>query len=161
MVSILNYGCEIWGFSNAENIERVHRKFCKWYLSVKMSTNNLSLYAELGRYPLYIGRRIRIIKYWLNLYQTKHENCILRTLNAKLRHEIGINPASSNWASKIKEILERSGFYDVCLYPESENIKGFLKNLECRLRDNYINEWNQGLNQSESLTLYKELKHFF
>ena len=161
VVSILNYGCEIWGFSKAENIERVHRKFCKWYLSVKMSTNNLSLYGELGRFPLYIGRQIRIIKYWLNLYQTKHENCILRTLNAKLRHETEINSASSNWASKIKELLERSGFYDVWLYPESVNINVFLKILECRLRDNYINQWNQGLNLSESLTLYKELKQSF
>ena len=126
-----------------------------------MSTNNLSLYGELGRFPLYIGRQIRIIKYWPNLYQTKHENCILRTLNAKLRHEIEINPAPSNWASKTKELLERSGFYDVWLYPESVNINVFLKILECRLRDNYINQWNQGLNQSESLTLYKELKQSF
>ena len=46
---ILNYSCEIWGFSRAENIERVHRKFCKWLINVKMSTNNLSLAGELGR----------------------------------------------------------------------------------------------------------------
>ena len=161
VVSILNYGCEIWGFSNAENIERVHRKFCKWYLNVKMSTSNISLYGELGRFPLYIGRRIRIIKYWLNLYQTKNENCILKTLNAELRHETEINSASSTWSSKIKELLERSGFYDVWLFPESVNINMFLNILQCRLRDNYINEWNQGLNQSQSLTMYKEVKRTF
>ena len=69
VLSILNYACEIWGFSNAQNIERVHRKFCKWFLNVKMSTNNLSLYAELGRFPLSIARHTRIIKYWLSLYQ--------------------------------------------------------------------------------------------
>ena len=61
VVSILNYGCEIWGFSNATNIERVHRKYCKWHLNVKMSTSNLSLYGELGRFPLFIGRQVRII----------------------------------------------------------------------------------------------------
>ena len=76
VLSILNYACEIWGFSNAQNIERVHRKFYKWFLNVKMSTNNLSLYAELGRFPLFIARHTRIIKYWLSLYQTKQENCI-------------------------------------------------------------------------------------
>ena len=48
--SILHYGCEIWGFSNAECIERVHRKFCKWILNVKMSTNSNALYNKLGRY---------------------------------------------------------------------------------------------------------------
>ena len=56
VLSILNYNCEVWGFSKAENIERVHRKFCKWLLNVKMSTNSLSLYSELGRFPLYIER---------------------------------------------------------------------------------------------------------
>ena len=27
--SILNYGCEIWGFIKADNIEIVHINFCK------------------------------------------------------------------------------------------------------------------------------------
>ena len=106
VVSILNYGCEIWGFANATNIEMVHRKFCKWYLNVKMSTSNLSLYGELGRSPLFIGSQVRI-KYWLNSYQTKNENCILRTVNAELRHETEGNPTSSNWASKVKELFLR------------------------------------------------------
>ena len=34
VLSILNYSCEIWGFTRAENIERMHRKFCKWLLNV-------------------------------------------------------------------------------------------------------------------------------
>ena len=34
VTSILNYSCEIWGFSNAENIERVHRKFLKWLINL-------------------------------------------------------------------------------------------------------------------------------
>ena len=84
---ILNYSCEIWGFSRAENIARVHRKFCKWLINVKISTNNLSLAGELGRFPLFIGRHIRIIKYWLNLHNTKNVNCILRTLNLNQRDE--------------------------------------------------------------------------
>ena len=71
VLSILNYASEIWGFSNAQNIERVHRKFCKWFLNVKMSTNNLSLYAEPVRFPLSIGRHIRAIKYWLSLQYMK------------------------------------------------------------------------------------------
>ena len=48
--SILSYGCEKWGFSRADYIERVHKKFCKWLINVKSSTNYLLLYGELGRY---------------------------------------------------------------------------------------------------------------
>lgn len=55
-------------------------------------------------------------------------------------------------------MLERSGFNDVWLYPESVNIDIFLKILHTRLKDNYISEWTQGLNLSSSLHIYKELK---
>ena len=79
VLSILNYRCEVWGFYTAQTIERVHRKFCKWLINVKMSTNNLFLAGEFSRFPLYIGRHERIIKYWLNL--SKADNCILRTLS--------------------------------------------------------------------------------
>ena len=36
VASILNYGCESWGFLNAECIERIHRKFLKYSLHVKI-----------------------------------------------------------------------------------------------------------------------------
>ena len=61
--SILSYASEIWGFMNAERIERVQRKFCKWMLNVKQSTNNLAIVSELGRFPMCIERKIRIVKY--------------------------------------------------------------------------------------------------
>ena len=32
VASVLSYGCEVWGFMNAERIERVHRKFCIYIL---------------------------------------------------------------------------------------------------------------------------------
>lgn len=51
VLSVLNYGCEIWGVLKAKNIERVHRKFCKQMLHIKMSANSTSLYAEVGRFP--------------------------------------------------------------------------------------------------------------
>ena len=42
--SVLNYGCEIRGYIKAENVEKVHRKFCKQLLAVKNSTDNLTVY---------------------------------------------------------------------------------------------------------------------
>ena len=157
-LSILNYACEIWGFTNAENIERVHRKFCKWLLNVKMSTNNLSLYGEIGRFPLYIGRHVRIIKYWLHLHQSKSDNCILRTLNHVLRKDAD---NSNTWSSKVKSLLEKSGFLDVWLFPESVDITKFVKIFHNRLRDIFITEWKQGMGLSSSLDIYREIKSSF
>ena len=111
-----------------------------------MSTNNVYLYAELGRDHLSIGRHIRILIYWLSLYLTKQENCILRTINLEQRQEAEKSPSVSNWSNKVKSLLERSGFYDVWLYPESVNTKLFLSILNCRIRDIYVREWIQGVN---------------
>jgi hypothetical protein len=49
---ILLYGCELWGLSNCDIIERVHLKYCKLLLNLKSSTPNCMIYGELGRYPL-------------------------------------------------------------------------------------------------------------
>ena len=35
-----------------------------------MNTPTTAVYGELGRYPLYISRYVRIIKYWFRLIQT-------------------------------------------------------------------------------------------
>jgi hypothetical protein len=36
--SILNYCCEIWGFSDAKDVEKVHSEFCKRIMRIKRST---------------------------------------------------------------------------------------------------------------------------
>jgi hypothetical protein len=77
---ILNYSCELWGYLKAENLEKVHKKFLKWILKVKMSTCTSALYGEFGRYPLYIVRHIRIVKYFLRIFDEKRNNCIMYTV---------------------------------------------------------------------------------
>ena len=59
------YACEIWGFSTSKEIERIHLKFLKSISNVKTTTLSASVYGEVGRYPLYICRQIRIITYWI------------------------------------------------------------------------------------------------
>ena len=60
---ILNYSSEVWGFSQAMVIERVHLQFCKKLLGVKQCTQNDFIYGELGRTSLTVERHLRIIKY--------------------------------------------------------------------------------------------------
>jgi hypothetical protein len=37
---ILLYGCELWGLSNCDIVERVYLKYCKLLLNFKSSTPN-------------------------------------------------------------------------------------------------------------------------
>ena len=121
--SILNYSCEVWGFLKAENIERVHKKFLKWVINVKRSTCTSALYGEFGRYPLYIVRHIRIVKYFLRLYHEKSNNCILYAILDDLRKKSERNINVTNWASNVRSLLQNAGFNDVWLFPESVDAK--------------------------------------
>jgi hypothetical protein len=58
---ILLYGSEIWGYENIKIIEQVHLGFCKRILKVRSSTPNVMVHGELGRYPLKIRVKIRMI----------------------------------------------------------------------------------------------------
>ena len=161
VASILNYGAEVWGFISAESIERVHRKFCKRVLSVKLSTNNYGIYKELGRYPLFITRQIRIVKYWLNLATNTKSNCILSSVYSCTERHIAENVNQATWLSKVKHLLTRNGFGDIWQFPESVSVKLFLPVLKTRLADNYLQELREGLRTSPSLTLYRELNANF
>ena len=67
ILPILNYRGEVWGFSQANAIERVHLQFCKRLLGVKNTTQNDFIYGELGRTSCITKRYILIIKYWFKI----------------------------------------------------------------------------------------------
>jgi hypothetical protein len=38
---ILTYGCEIWGYENTKQIEKLHLQFCRNILGVRTTTPNV------------------------------------------------------------------------------------------------------------------------
>ena len=64
---VCEYACEWWGFQGKNDIELLHRKFCKMVLNVPPSATNVAVYGELGRMPMYLRREVLMIKYWLRL----------------------------------------------------------------------------------------------
>jgi len=104
--SILNYASEIWGFIKSKEIERIHLKFCKRMLQVRLNSCNACVYGELGRYPLYINRFIRMLKYWFKIILSN--NIILHTvynMNVEECHKGHIN-----WVSHIKKLFTDYGY---------------------------------------------------
>ena len=67
VVPILTYACEIWGFENTNLIENVHTEFLRKITKTRKSTPLYMLYAELGRYPLAITIKTRVIGFWNKL----------------------------------------------------------------------------------------------
>jgi len=67
VLHILNYSLEIWGYTKSKEFKRVHLKFCKCLLRVRVNTCTAAVYGELGRYPLYIQRYVKLNQYWFKL----------------------------------------------------------------------------------------------
>jgi hypothetical protein len=62
---ILLYGSEIWGYSkNIDCLEKIQLRFCKLLLKLKSSTPNYMIYGELGRFPIEIDIKIRMVSFW-------------------------------------------------------------------------------------------------
>ena len=68
---IILYGCETWGFGNNEIIERLHLKLCKLLLHLKTSTPDYMVYGELGRNPIRINIKVRMINFCCKIIMGK------------------------------------------------------------------------------------------
>ena len=109
-----------WGFDNAYDIDKVHLDYCKRLLRVKKATPNVMVYTELGRLPLQISRKIKIIKYWLKLLET--DNCILQSIYSYMLEKCKSTTCNrSIWLVKVKHILLTLGFADVWFYQSVKN----------------------------------------
>ena len=51
--SMVLYGAEVWGIYKFKALDKLHIKFLKSLLGVKMQTPNYAVLGEFGRYPLF------------------------------------------------------------------------------------------------------------
>ena len=155
--SVLSYASEVWGYSKADDIERVHTRFCRSLLGVKRSTNLSGLYMELGRIPLAVFRQIRMLIYWSRII--KSQDPLICSVYAMLRNDAdqGHTYNNLNWASHIKSFLDQFGFSNVWLDQDD---------LTCiplpQIRQRLIDQCNQSIitaaNGSQKLILYNQYK---
>ena len=81
-------------------------------LNLKTSTPNNMIYGELGKYPVEIDIKIRIISFWANIIcgnQSKI-SCIMYSLSHHLysQHNFDIK-----WIKYLEKILNETGFSNI------------------------------------------------
>ena len=156
--SILNFSSEVWGFHEAKHIETIHTKFCRHILCTRKSTNLEGLYGELGRYPLKIYRKIRIIKYWCRLLANRDSLPFQLFIMLKNDCESN-NRIAKNWAGFLKVELENLGFADI--WQNQFLIDIPFEIIKLRLIDNYKQSWFSSICNSSRLETYSRVKHEF
>ena len=149
--SILSYSSEIWGFHKAPDVEKIHIDFCKKILGVKKSTCNSLVYYELGRLPLYILRKLRIIKYWGKLKNSQNgilKSCLEERVNLK-----------DDWIINVKTELCKLGL--AYIWDEMYIDKRLYKIIEHRFYDVYRQEMMSNIHQVSRGYTYQHLVDSF
>ena len=156
ILPILMYGCEVWGFHDAPNIERVQLKFCKIILKVRKCTPNNFIYGELGRYPLKVSRYTRIVKYWLNIVTGEKSAYICSVYNDALSNIDRINQPS--WIKSVRDLLRSSGFADVWLNQGVGDKTIFIKVFKARCIDIFKQNWHGEIRDSSKSIFYRSIR---
>jgi len=157
---ILSYGCEVWGFFQGASVERMHLKFCKQLLGVKQTTQNDFVYGELGRYPLIVHRQYRIIKFWLKIIKGENRK-FTKICYDMMLNDMVLFPNKNNWAIRVRNLLNNTGFSIVWQNQGVGNEIAFLTLLRQRLQDIFIQEWHSRLDLSSRASLYRHLSNIF
>ena len=151
---ITEYACEVWAFSNADELELVHRRFCKFSLGLPSSTSNLAVYGDLGRVPLMIRRKVTLIKYWLRISTHWDISGLL-----KEAYQLTLTDSPDKWTTSVKQVLDEAGFSYVWNNPLGVRHNEFISQLLQSLLDQYSQDCGSELLCSRKLRTYRIFKN--
>jgi hypothetical protein len=157
---ILLYGCEIWGFVNNQDIEKVQLKFLKMILNLKKSTPSYMIYGELGVKPLQIDINSRIINFWSKLTDPT-SNKLSNNMYIILYGLQEQRKLKSKWLMHIKNLIMQNGFGFIWNTQTEINRKWFPLAFKQKLNDQYLQEWNDLASKSTSSLNFRLFKDNF
>ena len=102
VLSILTYGCEVWGFENINLIEKLHLKYLKYSLSLKMSTPTCKALGETGRFPVSMHIITRVVSFWSRIIRTRNKNKLSSIMYNIMYAHYRINTVESKWLKHVK-----------------------------------------------------------
>ena len=110
------------------------------------------VYGELGRYPIEITIKTRMINYWSRLINGKH-NKLSFILYRQMRASDGMH---SNWVLKIQRILEECGTPDFWLNQSCNHYCS--KMSKSVLEAQFLQTWSTKLESSSNGLNYRLFK---
>ncbi len=160
VLPIMLYGCEIWGTGDYEELEILHRKFLKHILRVSGKTTNNMVYGELGRYPLDVTIKKRMLCYWGRILIGKQSK-LSKQLYDNLHGKFLNSEYSNKWLLHIKNILQECGMSDTWNAQDIRSIASLKATADKELKANFVRKWKNELSEMTSCDLYLHLKPDF
>ncbi len=159
MEPILLYGSEVWGFENIIDIERIHLQFCKNILHLRKSTPNYMVYGELGRFPLSINIKMRMVGFWNRLVSNEHKlSSHLYRLMLSL-HNSGVH--EFKWIKFVQNIFNDTGLRYIFNFQGGIPFISYKLFLKQQLQDQFIQKWFSDVMNSSRGEFYSIFKKEF
>ena len=163
IVSIITYGCEVWGFTNIELIEKLQLKFIKMLLHLKQSTPSMMIYGELGITPLSVKIKTKMLMYWFRLLKNRSENKLSFILYSLLFKQFENGISNNLYLSFIRSTLIEVGQYHLWLSQDTNNVNSILfkAHVKRTLTDLFIQKWHSSVDNDSVYTSYRIFKKEF
>ena len=134
------------GYGAIHEIEAYHLQFMKRTSCVNVATYYWVVYAETGRFSLYIDINICTIKYWIKILNSDVNKLIHVAYKDMFQH-----PEKYAWIMHVKDLLCCHGFGYIW------NEKAFINLFEQRIKDEFIQRYSKQ-RQMVRCRLHKEIK---
>ena len=136
---ILEYGCELWGSSVWDEIEKVLRRFCKYLLRLPAKATSAAVLGELGHFPMHLRCQLRAVRYWLRL----ESGCVSPILfEAYQLSKLLANSGCNSWYNKVVTLIAKNGFRFIAVSPTMINKGHFLDQFWSTLTNSYCQYWS-------------------
>ena len=157
---VLNNSSEIWGFCEADKLERVHLSFLKYVLNVRKSTPSAFVYKELSVFPLIVTRYFKIFKFWLKVVSSPDTSFIKHIYKILCRDMNNFQDnLKTNWAALVRKLLFEHGLGFIWhnqWYLSRDDT--FIINLfQQRIKDHFWQKINGDINNLSKNRLYTHL----
>ena len=114
------------------------------------------VYAETGCVPLSISIKVTLIKYWIKIVNGT-ENRLIHVAY----QEMLTNTHTTNWTTKVKDILFETGYGFIWIDQNVPDSKTFLKQFQTRCMDMYIQQCYSDVENSNRCRTYRGIKNNF
>ncbi len=163
LLPIITYGSDIWGFEIKEFIHRFQTKYYKRVFNLNKSTPTFLILGELGKFPVDISIKSRMMSFWLKLVSPHNENK-LSSIVYKLLHKLYLKAEHrSSYISCIQHILTDIGMPSLweTHYVDNLNPAWFKEKVSRSLKDLFLQRWYSHISSDSIYTNYRMFKPIF
>lgn len=160
---ILTYGCEAWGSYQKHDFtkwdkcptEKVHLRFCKYYLGVNRKSSNIACRGELGRFPLKLFIDQLILKFYNHLItlpdETVAKQAFLLSKSLFSRNKLSFH-------TNLQTIFHLYNLGDLSKFENKIISENVLDEFKCKMKNQYFKKWKMDLSSSKKLEFFRIFK---